>query len=50
MARWTFDIKFPRGTQFIFESLTFAVREDGDLKMLPPGPASEHPALALPYT
>jgi hypothetical protein len=50
MARWTFDIKFPRGTQFIFKSLTFAVGEDGDLKMLPPGPASEHPALSLSST
>jgi hypothetical protein len=43
MAPWSFDMKFPRGTQFTLGSLTFAAEEDGDLKMLPPGPASEHP-------
>jgi hypothetical protein len=37
MTPWTFDIKFPRGTEFTFGSLTFAVGEDGDLRMLPPG-------------
>jgi hypothetical protein len=42
MAPWTFDIKFPRGTEFTFGSLTFVVREDGDLRMLPPGEAAEH--------
>jgi hypothetical protein len=42
MAPWTFDIKFPRGTEFTFGSLTFAVGEDGDLRMLPPGEAAEH--------
>jgi hypothetical protein len=36
-----FDVKFPLGTQFTFESLTFATGEDGDLRMLPPGPAPE---------
>jgi hypothetical protein len=36
-------MKFPLGTQFTFGSLTFAVGGDGDLKMLPPGPAPEHP-------
>jgi hypothetical protein len=46
MAPWTFDVKFPRGTKFTFESLTFAAAEDGDLKMLPPGPAPEHLAPA----
>jgi hypothetical protein len=46
MAPWTFDIKFPLGTQFTFGSLTFAVGEDGDIKMLPPGPAAEHPTPA----
>jgi hypothetical protein len=35
-------MKFPLDTQFTFGSLTFVVGEDGDLKMLPPGPASEH--------
>jgi hypothetical protein len=46
MAPWMFDIKFPRGTQLTFESLTFTVGEDGELKMLPPGPEPEHLALA----
>jgi hypothetical protein len=46
MAPWTFDIKFLLGTQFTFGSLTFAVGEDEDLKMLPPGSAPEHPAPA----
>jgi hypothetical protein len=46
MAPWTFDVKFPLGTRFTFRSLTFAAGEDGDLKMLPPGPAPEHPAPA----
>jgi hypothetical protein len=35
-------MKFPLVTQFTFGSLTFTVGEDGDLKMLPPGPAPEH--------
>jgi hypothetical protein len=39
MAPWTFDIKFPHGTQLTFGSLTFTAREDGDLKMLLSGPA-----------
>jgi hypothetical protein len=41
----TIDVKFPCITQLTFESLTFATREDGDLKMLPPGPAPERLAL-----
>jgi hypothetical protein len=44
MAPWTFDVKFPLGTQFTFGSLTFATGEDGDLWMLPPGEATEHTA------
>jgi hypothetical protein len=47
MAPWSFNMKFPRGTQFIFGSLTFAAGEDGDLNMLPPGPAPEHLLLLL---
>jgi hypothetical protein len=40
-------MKFHLDTQFtFFGSLTFAVGEDGDLKMLPPGPAPEHPTPA----
>jgi hypothetical protein len=46
MAPWTFDVKFPHGTEVTFGSLTFAVGEDEELKMLSPGPASEYPALA----
>jgi hypothetical protein len=42
MMPWTFDIKFPRDTEFTFGSLTFAAGEDGDLRMLPPGEATEH--------
>jgi hypothetical protein len=45
MASRTFDVKFPCGTQLTFGSLTLAAGEDGDLKMLPPGPAPEHLAL-----
>jgi hypothetical protein len=37
-----FDIKFPLSTQFTFGSLTFATGEDGELRVLPPGPAPEH--------
>jgi hypothetical protein len=44
MAPWTFVVKFPRGTEFTFGSLTFAAGEDGDLRMLPPGEAKEHTA------
>jgi hypothetical protein len=44
MAPCTFDVKFPRGTEFTFGSLTFAAGEDGDLRMLPPGEATEHTA------
>jgi hypothetical protein len=46
MALRTFDVKFPYDTQLTFRSLTFAAGEDRDLKILPPGPAPEHMALA----
>jgi hypothetical protein len=46
MAPWTFDVKFPLGTKFTFGSLTFVAVEDGDLRMLPPGEATEHTALS----
>jgi hypothetical protein len=42
MASWTFDIKFPRGTEFTFGSLTFVAGEDEDLRMLPPDEETEH--------
>jgi hypothetical protein len=45
MASRTFDVKFHCGTQLTFGSLTFATEEDGDLKMLSPGPTPEHLAL-----
>jgi hypothetical protein len=41
MTSWMFDIKFPYDTRFTFGSLTFAAGEDGNLKMLPCGPALE---------
>jgi hypothetical protein len=44
MAPLTFDVKFPFGTKFTFGSLKFAAGEDGDLRMLPPGEATEHTA------
>jgi hypothetical protein len=44
MTPWTFDVKFPLGTEFTFGSLTFAAGEDRDLRMLPPGEATEHTA------
>jgi hypothetical protein len=44
MTPWTFDVKFPLDTKFTFGSLTFAVGEDVDLRMLPPGEATEHTA------
>jgi hypothetical protein len=34
MTPWMFSIKFPYDTQFIFGSLMFAIREDGNLKLL----------------
>jgi hypothetical protein len=46
MTPWTFDTKIPLNTQFTFGSLTFVVGKDEDLKMLPPGPAPEHPTPA----
>jgi hypothetical protein len=45
MASRTFEVKFPCGTQLTFGSLIFAARENGELKMLPPGPAPGHLAL-----
>jgi hypothetical protein len=44
MALWTFNIKFPYDTQFIFRSLMFTAGEDGNLKLLTRGPAPRHPA------
>jgi hypothetical protein len=46
MAPWTFDVKFPLDTEFTLGSLTFALGEDGDLRMLPPGEETEHTALS----
>jgi hypothetical protein len=42
MAPKALDVKFLCGTQLTFRSLTFATGEDGDLKMLRPGPAPVH--------
>jgi hypothetical protein len=48
MAPWIFNAKFPCDTQLTLGSLTFPIGEDGDLKMLPPGPAPEYRAPASP--
>jgi hypothetical protein len=40
-APCTFDVKFPLDTQFTFGLLMFAMGEDGELMMLPPGPTPE---------
>jgi hypothetical protein len=48
MTPWTFDIKFLLGTRFTFRSLTFAVGEDEDLKMLPQDQRQSIPLL-LPH-
>jgi hypothetical protein len=45
MAHWTFNVKFPYNTQFIFRSLMFAAREDKNLKLLTQGPTPRHPTL-----
>jgi hypothetical protein len=42
MASRTFDVKFPCSTQLTFGSLIFAAGENGELKMLPLGPAPGH--------
>jgi hypothetical protein len=42
MTSKTFDVKFPCGTQLTFGSLIFVIGENGELKMLPPGPAPGH--------
>jgi hypothetical protein len=34
---WTFNVKFPYGTQFLFGSLMFATGEDKNLKLLTQG-------------
>jgi hypothetical protein len=41
MTPWTFDVKFPLGTQFAFGSMMFATGEDEELRMLPPGPGPQ---------
>jgi hypothetical protein len=46
MAPWNFNMKFSLGTHFTFGSLTFVAGEDGNLKMLLPGPVPEHPTHA----
>jgi hypothetical protein len=42
MAPWTFNVKFPYGTQITFGSLMFAIEEDGNLKLLNQGPTPKH--------
>jgi hypothetical protein len=42
VAPWTFNIKFPYDTQFTFEPLMFATREDVNLELLTQGLAPKH--------
>jgi hypothetical protein len=44
MAPWTFSIKFLYDTQFIFGSLMFTARDDGNLELLTQGPVPRHHA------
>jgi hypothetical protein len=41
---WTFRIKFPYGTQFIFGLLMFVIGKDKNLELLTRGPGPRHPA------
>jgi hypothetical protein len=42
MAHWTFSVKFSYNTQFIFESLMFAVVEDENIELLIQRPTPRH--------
>jgi hypothetical protein len=42
MTPWTFSIKFPYDTLFIFGSLMFAAGDDGSHELLTRGPAPRH--------
>jgi hypothetical protein len=42
MVPWTFNVKFPYDTQFIFGSLMFAAGKEGNLELLTQGPAPRH--------
>jgi hypothetical protein len=44
MIPCTFSLKFPYDTQFIFGSLMFAAREDGNIELLTQGSVSKHPS------
>jgi hypothetical protein len=39
MTPWIYDVMFPLDTQFTFGSLKFTAGEDGELRILPLGPA-----------
>jgi hypothetical protein len=43
MAPWTFSVKFPYDTQFIFGLLMFAAGEDGNLELLTRVLVPRHP-------
>jgi hypothetical protein len=43
MAPWTFSVKFPYDTQFIFGLLMFATGEDGNLELLTRVLVPRHP-------
>jgi hypothetical protein len=42
MAPWTFEVKFPYNTQFLFGTLMFAAGEDGTLELLTRGLVAIH--------
>jgi hypothetical protein len=42
MAHWTFSIKFPYNTQFIFGSMMFTTVEDENLELLTRDPTPKH--------
>jgi hypothetical protein len=42
MSPWTFNIKFPYDTQFIFGFLMFVAGDDGNLELLTQGPTPRY--------
>jgi hypothetical protein len=42
MAPWTFEVKFPYGTQFLFGTLMFTAGEDRTIKLLTHSPSPSH--------
>jgi hypothetical protein len=42
MAPWTFEVKFPYGTQFLFGTLMFTAGEDRTIELLTHSPSPSH--------